>query len=422
MLVCALVVYAAFAGPRLAGPSPHDHYARQADAWCQGRLDLPEAPPHRNDWASYRELTLKDGGDVRGVWRTPPRQGEARRFETLDGRILLLTGEGVAASETRWHVSFPPLPALLMLPAVAAFGPGVNDVVFTVVIAALNVLLMLRLLRRYGAADDLLLTAVFAFGTAHLWCSVLGQVWFTGLVVGVTCGLLFLLAVEADRPLLAGLALAAALATRPHLALLGLYLPLRRGFRPGPLLKAALAPALAAVALAVHNQLRFDSIWEFGHTYLAGGGIERIARHGLFSPHFLPRNLVAAFALLPSAQATPPYLQISRHGMAIWLTTPVLLWALPGSGGPAPRSRLALAVAALAVAVPPLLYQNTGWVQFGYRFALDWTAPAIALIALSGRRLGRGFHLAAAWSITVAALGALIFKRFPALFDDHLPL
>lgn len=418
VLIVAGAAYAAFAGPRLAGPSAHDHYARQADAWLQGRLDLPQAPPHRNDWASYKEIGLRDGRTVRGVWRTALRQGEARRFEQLGGATLLIPREAVRGARTRWFVSFPPLPSVLLLPAVALFGPGVNDVVFTCVIAAINVMLMLLLLRRLGAADDLLLTAVFAFGTAHLWCSVLGEVWFTGLIVGVGCGLLFLLAVETDRPLLAGLALAGALATRPHLLLLGMYVPLRGECRPGALLKIAAPVVLTGAALALHNQVRFADPFEFGHTYLAGGAIDRIAEHGLFSVRFLPRNLAAALTLLPTLTADPPYLQISRHGMALWLTTPVLVWALPGGPG-RDRRRWALGLAALAVALPPLLYQNTGFVQFGYRFSLDWTAPAVALIALSGRRLGPVFRAAAVWSVAVAVLGAVIFKRFPGFFHDR---
>ena len=270
--------------------------------------------------------------------------------------------------------------------------------------------------------DDRLLTLVFAFGTAHAWCAVLGQVWFTGLIVGVTCGLLFLLAVETGRPWSAGLALAAAMATRPHLALLGLYLPLRRGGRPGILLRASLPPLIAAVGLALYNHARFERVAEFGHTYLAAGGLEHIARHGLFNGAYLARNLTAALALLPTLHADPPYLTLSRHGMALWWSTPVLLWAVPSLRGTPSSARRALAWTALAVALPPLLYQNTGWVQFGYRFALDWMALAIALVALSGRSLERGFRLAAAWSVAIALFGAAVFKRFPVLFDDHLPL
>ena len=35
-----------------------------------------------------------------------------------------------------------------------------------------------------------------------------------------------------------------------------------------------------------------------------------------------------------------------------------------------------------------LFYQNSGWVQFGYRFSLDYMVFLIALLAVGGNRLG----------------------------------
>ena len=49
----------------------------------------------------------------------------------------------------------------------------------------------------------------------------------------------------------------------------------------------------------------------------------------------------------------------------------------------------ALALTALAVALPTLFYQNTGWVQFGPRFSLDYLPLLFVLVALSGRRRGQ---------------------------------
>ena len=187
-------------------------------------------------------------------------------------------------------------------------------------------------------------------------------------------------------------------------------------------MRACLPPLIVAMGLALHNHARFERMAEFGHTYLAAGGIEHIARHGLFSGAYLARNLTAALALLPTLHTAPPYLPLSRHGMALWWSTPVLLWATPSRRGGGCGARRALAWSALAVALPALFYQNTGWVQFGYRFALDWMALAIALICLSGRSLERGVRRAAAWSVGIALFGAAGFKRFPRLFDDHLPL
>ncbi len=436
----ALVVYGGLAGPRLRGASSDPHFVWLADAWLHGSLELTGKPPHRNDWASYRVVELKDGRTVAGVYRTPGHGGAARRFETLEGPVLLLERSHVRKSRTRYFVSFPPFPALLLLPFVAIFRMGTNDVLFNVVVAACNVVgvhVLLRRLARSGQSErspreDLALTLLFGLGTAHLWCSVLGQVWFTALVVGVACSCGFLLAVEARRPWLAGLALAAGLATRPMLALLSIYYPLRLlwtgerwdlsdlGVKVREVAAAAVLPLLAVGLLFLHNWLRFRHPLEFGHSYLAEGTIQRIAWHGLFSPRFVPKNLVAALVLWPRLQGAPPFVIVSRHGMSLLLATPVFLWLLRPLRRPAVYR--ALWVAAACVAVPLLFYQNTGYEQFSYRFSLDVTPVLVVLLAVGGRRLSPLFWVAFAWAVAVNGFGAVVFKRFGAFFDDHFPL
>ena len=73
-----------------------------------------------------------------------------------------------------------------------------------------------------------------------------------------------------------------------------------------------------------------------------------------------------------------------------------------------PRPRL---LQAACVAVPSLCYQNSGWIQFGYRFSNDFAPFLIAMIATSGRRLSAPFWLLAAWSVAVNAFGAVTFQR-----------
>ena len=93
---------------------------------------------------------------------------------------------------------------------------------------------------------------------------------------------------------------------------------------------------------------------------------------------------------------------MSRHGLALWVTTPQYLELLR----PARVSRLAtnLIVAALAIASLDLLYQNSGWVQFGYRFSNDFALLLVGALALNGRpwrRLG--------WALLVVAIGVNLF-------------
>jgi hypothetical protein len=76
--------------------------------------------------------------------------------------------------------------------------------------------------------------------------------------------------------------------------------------------------------------------------------------------------------------------------------------------------------AAGAVALLDLCYQNSGWVQFGYRFALDYFPLLIVLLALGGRRFGVGFTACAVLAFALNAFGALTFDRTPAVYDDDL--
>jgi hypothetical protein len=57
------------------------------------------------------------------------------------------------------------------------------------------------------------------------------------------------------------------------------------------------------------------------------------------------------------------------------------------------------------------MYQNTGWVQFGYRFSNDYAVFLFALLACGNFRLARLFWLAAGWSLLVNAFGAATFGR-----------
>jgi hypothetical protein len=74
---------------------------------------------------------------------------------------------------------------------------------------------------------------------------------------------------------------------------------------------------------------------------------------------------------------------------------------------------------ATLVALMDLLYQNSGWVQFGYRFATDYLVVLIVLIAMGGRKLrGPGFVAAMIFAIAVNLFGAITFDRASRFYDD----
>ncbi len=428
--VCA-ALYVGTLGPRALAPSPDNHYVHLANSWLHGRLDQIGGAPGTNDWACYD--SVEHGPCPNNRWSFP---GQEDRY--------------------RFYVSFPPLPAAVILPAVAVFGVGTWDRLFWALLAGFAPMLLFILLRRQRERgrgtrrlrDDLLLTALFAFGSVFYFVAVQGTVWFAAQVVASALLMLFLLfGLDARRPVLAGLMLGLCFMARPTTLLLSLFFGVEalrmsrgedapspdpeaswqgrlvtwlRGVQWRPVLKnVALfsAPILILGLVAMwHNAARFDSPFEFGHTYLQIRWRPRIERWGLFNYHYLAKNLAVFFADLPWLSKAAPYIKISRHGLALWFTTPALLLTLwPRRVTP---TIIACWLAVLPVALLDLCYQNSGWIQFGYRFALDYLPLLFLLLALGRRRFGLGFGALLAFAILVNTFGAITFDRAGQFYDD----
>jgi hypothetical protein len=388
LFAATLVAYAVASDGMLAHQSMAPHFVYQADAFLHGQLALRVQPPNLNDWV------LQDG---------------------------------------RWYVSFPPFPAVLMMPFVAIWGLSFNDVWFTLVFAALNVALIYRLLRRVQESrpewEHAAFALIFGFGTLAFSCGIRGEVWFTAETVGVTLTLLYLHAsLGARHPVLAGLAVACAAITRTPLAFSAVFFVVEglfpdrpveaRGLRDPARWRAALpklvpyVAAILAVAIPVAwaNYVRFGSVSEFGHSHLYANRVnQQIQQYGLFHYAYLERNLHAAFTRLPEIRFHPFHIGFSGEGMSIFVTTPLFLYLLwPREK---PRLHRALWLTTALVAVPGFFYQNTGWFQFGFRFSLDYTPYLIVLLALGGRKFTPLFWAAAFLGVAVNTWGAIDFNR-----------
>lgn len=396
IFVVTAAVYVGTLGPeRALTPTPDGHFVHLANSYLHGQLHvLGTRPPSYNDWARY--------GD-------------------------------------RWYVSFPPFPALLIMPAVALFGVQVWDRLFWAAFAGLGPAALWLLLRRLVAlgrslrtpAEDLFLTGLFAFGSVYYFSAVQGSVWFAAHVVASVLLCLYLLAALSVRhPFWAGLCLGLAFMTRPTTLLLGgiflVELVRSERERTAPRLRRVAvqlslfsAPLLlvAGVAMAL-NEARFDDPFVFGHQYLMIRWRPRIERYGLFNYHYLARNLGVFLSSLPWRLPEPPYVRISRHGLALWFTTPVLMLLLWPQ-----REKVwyrAVAACAAAVALLDLCYQNSGWIQFGYRFALDYMVVLIALLSVGGHRFGKRAVAAGVFAVAVNTFGALTFDRVSRYYDTDL--
>jgi hypothetical protein len=417
-------VFAAFAGrERLTEHTAYNHYALLADAWLHHRQDLANGPPPyamNNDFAEHNGKT---------------------------------------------YISFPPFPALLMVPFVRLAGTPENFrdgqfVIWLAGIAPAGLFLVLEKLRRAGTSprtefQNVVLSLIFAFGTVYFFTAVEGTVWFAALVVAAALSAFYVLAaLDAERPLLAGSLMACAYLSRPEMILMSLLFAmeaLRVSVRSdqaparasGSLRRvltrmdwAALAkryllfavPILGALCvMAWMNWTRYQRAtpFPFDHEFLTVAWRARMLKWGLVGYHYLPKNLGIALTSLPW---TPPKdgaaqfgsaFKINEHGLALWFTTPLYFWLLwPKGLDGAPTRKWLYVVVALSAALPAmfdLLYQNTGWRQFGYRFSNDYSLLLFVLLALGARPMRGLFAAAAAWSIAWNAFGAATFDK--AQFD-----
>ena len=430
LFVAGLAVFATVSWNRLGQQSSDPHFVYQADAWLSGRLHTEAMPRGADDPARVETVLLSSGEEVRG------RRLRSRRFfRTTLGEEIPLT-EVARTVETTEYCSFPPVPAVLLLPSVLVSGKSANDVAFTVVLAALLLPLLFSLLMALcrlreserSIGENLWLTALFAFGTVVFFSAVQGRVWFTAHIVGLLFALLYVrFSLGAAHPILAGLALGLAALTRTPMAFMfPLFLleawrvvsadktnaVLRDRLRRFVILGAKFsAPiALLAIVAIAHNIARFDQATEFGHSYLAVRQQAQIEAHGLFSFEYLGRNLAVLLTLLPRFGGEGAWIQISGHGLALWITTPVLVLLL----WPKRTSKLSrhLWISVALVAIPTLFYQNSGWVQFGYRFALDYMVLLIALLAIGGRPLKSWVKGLIVLAVVINLFGAITFARY----------
>jgi hypothetical protein len=414
LFLVGFAVLASFSSQRFLRQSEAPHFVYQAQAWLEGRLDMdPQVLPNLEDWACVREV---EGARVRCTGR--PQPGD------------------------RWYVSFPSFPAVVMLPFVALHGYQFNDTSFGVFFGALAVALFYSLLRHLARegelerdrAENVGLALLLAFGTLFFYAAIRGEVWFSAEVMGVAFTCLYVRnAVRARRPVLAGLFFSMATLTRTPLLFAGLFFALEAlcpgpdrlsqlralgtGWRPAlrKLGLFALGAAPLATLAAAYNVYRFGRLGEFGHSFLYNNRVNvDIDTWGLFSRAYLSRNLEAAFLKLPQVSWSPPRLGYDPHGLSLLLTLPLLVFLLVPRSRPRLHWPLWLTVAVCAL--PGLFYQNTGYMQFGFRFSIDYTPYLLLLFAIGGWSLRhRAVVGVAALGVLVNFWGAVAFRGYTEL-------
>ncbi len=344
------------------------------------------------------------------------------------------------------------LPGVALIPALPFTDLGPSRVISWVgyLLTALNIWLFYRVLGLAGVTGESRLWALLLFfgGTVYLSAVAAGNSWFFAHILATT---LLLWAISETlgkgRAWLVGLALGLGSATRitlffalpfflwllwkkhkerkvPDEAANGSqsvpdqtsaqYPPVSQSFISRlSLLLLGLAGPLAL--LFAYNYARFGNGLEsgYGHAVLTYPPLAQALERGLFSLEHIPKNLFMLFLQGPLPyphQNAPvlefPFMRPSMWGMGIFFTSPTLLYAF--------RANLkrplvqACLLGIISVMVPLITYYGIGWIQFGYRYALDFMPFLLILVALGlprpMTRLAKALVLA---SVAINVWGAI---------------
>lgn len=325
-------------------PRPHGfyhHYVYMAKAFLAGRVDLVSVPIH------YHDLIH------------------------LNGKV---------------YAPFQPLPAVLLMPLVALKGEAAHPGRLGQIIAALAVAGFVGSLGRLGRTRAVRLFAGAALGLGSVLWSVtaIGSTWFFAHTV-VTLMLVLVIWELAGpaRGWLVGVWLACAWLARatllPAIPAMALLLLLRhRAVRP--LIGFGLASAAGLAILAAYNYARFGDALEagYGMLSLALPSAVAVGQTGYVGLEYIPRHLYTMLFRAPVLLDAWPFLKPDPGGMALAFTSPVIVRLLFGHQ---PRRALAWLLPVAAVVGPTLIFFSTGWIQFGYRYSLDWWPFVLVLLA-----------------------------------------
>lgn len=343
-LALALLLFHSLAGGTLLTPNAYDSYSLQAENWLAGRNYIAGGE-------NYPWLELAVYGD-------------------------------------RYYHSFPPVPAVLMLPWVLCYG-GAAAVPANLVMA------LVALLAACGCyaccaqaglcpAAAACLTLFVSLGSNAFWLSTSGGVWFLAQMLGLCLafwGVYFAQSTTTACTVATSLCFALAVGCRPFYALLlaawlAAYALHRR--TPGNIAAALLPAAAVAAAMMAYNFSRFGNPLEFGHNYLP----EFLrAAEGQFSLRYLPDNLLQLLRPVTLDRQLQLHFPVF-NGFLFFVANPLFLLAAlrslavlrqraPRQGMPLPAGGWFVLTACLGITLLLCLHRTLGGWQFGARYLVD---------------------------------------------------
>lgn len=354
----------------------------------------------------------------------------------------------------KYYIVYPPFPAIALLPFVAIWGLHTSDILFTTLLAALNMPLLYLLFEQARASgltrrshfENTVFSVFFFYGTLNMWLSLGGRMWFTAHILCLTCTLLSLLLALRRHYGWSAVFLACAFFSRAT-ALLGFpllfYLAwqdvnreqlVERFFTslrtrrldwqaiPWRRLIPPLAVAAMMVALFMARNLAvFGSPFETGYSILIHQRYP-VVTQGPFNIAYIPSNIVANFFSFPHVTFTSafdrhPVIDVMNggYGISVFVTTPLFLGLLFWRNSQRSLLRGVLWLTVGLVVLMVLLFHAAGWYQFGARYLFDGYPYAFLLLLLNEVRVDWRFALLGLFGIIINWLGASEFWIFHML-------
>ncbi len=331
-------------------PNPkdwYDHYLYLANSFTNLRVDIPNLPSYFQDKI------------------------------IIDGKIL---------------IPFPPVPALVLIPFITIFE-NISQQQVSITFGSINTLLVYFLLKKYtNTKNSVLLSIFFSFGTVAFWAAIIGTTWYFAHTVALTFLILSLISHKDKKYFLSGIFFALAALCRYPILVGGIFFLLELYKKPKKIITFLSGAFIFIPVQLVYNYLRFGSILDMGYyevykqyvsssypytirqlfnsalPYFGYLDIRNIPLH-LFTFLVMPPVITNSFRILPS-----PY------GMGIIFTTPLLFLALKPIFHSLEERNLLLG--ALFISLADFLHYTQGWVQFGYRFLLDFFLFLLIILAM----------------------------------------
>ena len=317
------------------------------------------------------------------------------------------------------YLPYGPAPAILLTPFVAVWGTDFDETRFSMVLGAINAVLFwytLGLLK-LKPLSKVLGVLFFAFGTVHFYSATEGTIWFYNHVSAIFFLLIAIILFLKRVPLyLPAIALGFAWWSRgPTLLaapffLYGILARYDEGFslkslidtgfytrlwgskalRDGMVFAGALIPF--GVLTLLYNDVRFGSPFDTGfqtvYESYTGGGLPysfyrldhpNAPHFALFDLRNIPLHVYTMFLMPPQYFPDLSVLRPSPYGLSIFLTSPAFVYALfvKRRTWLKPASWIAIGL----ITIPLFVHYSQGWVQYGYRFMLDFM-PFLAILTV----------------------------------------